>query len=325
MNDRDDIFELALLLDSRGGARRLLRDEVEHHISDDQILWVDLNLTNTKAASWLSRKSTMNKTVVQNLLAGETRPRALTTEDGLLVVLRGVNLNPGADPEDMVAVRVWLQRNLIITSRRRRVLSVEDVAQSLESGTGPKSTGGFLVALVGRLAERIGVVVQELEDQVDDIEERVAEDDIVPLRHELGNVRRETAAIRRFLAPQRDALDRLYRQPGQLLDDVESQELREESDRLTRYLEDLDLAKEQALVTQEELMNRVAQEQNLRVYLLSVIAAIFLPLTFVTGLLGMNVAGLPGTESPNGFTISAIVMIILAIGLAAFFKIKKWI
>ena len=58
---------------------------------------------------------------------------------------------------------------------------------------------------------------------------------------------------------------------------------------------------------------------------LSVVAAIFLPLTFVTGMLGMNVAGLPGTESPFGFIISAVVMVVLGIGLVAYFKWRKWI
>jgi zinc transporter len=127
------------------------------------------------------------------------------------------------------------------------------------------------------------------------------------------------------LSPQRDALDRLYRQPGDFLTDREAQDLREETDRLTRHLEDLDLARERALVTQEELQNRVAQEQNQRVYLLSVVAAIFLPLTFVTGLLGMNVAGLPGTESRWSFAISAVMMVLLGVGLTLFFKRKRWI
>jgi zinc transporter len=205
------------------------------------------------------------------------------------------------------------------------MLSVEDVFESLSSGNGPKSVGEFLIALVSCLARRIETVVQGLEEQVSDIDAKMSEGEITPLREKLSDMRRQTASIRRFLAPQRDALDRLYRQPGKFLDDRESQDLREETDRLTRYLEDLDLVREHALVAQEELMNRVAQEQNLRVYLLSVVAAIFLPLTFVTGLLGMNVAGLPGTDSPYGFAISAIVMVVLAIGLAVFFKFKKWI
>lgn len=325
MSNKDSIFESACLLDGKGGSRQLPEDEVGRHVEDEEILWVDVDLNNVRAREWLNGQEGIDTTIVQNLLAGETRPRALPINDGLLVVLRGVNHNPGADPEDMVAVRVWLQSNLIITSRRRRMLSVEDLSAILASGNGPKSAGEFLVALVSFLARRIGVVVEELEDRVLEIEAKVAEDEIMSLRQTLGDLRRQTASIRRFLAPQRDALDRLYRQPGDFLDDRESQDLREETDRLTRYLEDLDLVREHALVTQEELMNRVAQEQNLRVYLLSVTAAIFLPLTFVTGLLGMNVAGLPGTESPYGFAISAIVMVVLAIGLAVFFKFKKWI
>ena len=101
--------------------------------------------------------------------------------------------------------------------------------------------------------------------------------------------------------------------------------LREEGDALTRHLEDLDLAREQALVAQEELMNRFAQEQNSRMYLLSVVAAIFLPLTFITGLFGMNVAGLPGIENPNGFLYSSTLMVACGIVLAIYFKWKKWI
>jgi len=267
----------------------------------------------------------MEKAAVDGLLAGETRPRALALATGLMLVVRGVNLNPGADPEDMVAVRLWLDRRQVITSRRRRVLSVEDLSDALEAGSGPTSPGSFLVFLIGRLTERIGAVVGEIEDEVDDIELSIAEDEVAALRARLGDLRRQVASIRRFLSPQRDALDRLYRQPGDFLTDREAQDLREETDRLTRHLEDLDLARERALVTQEELQNRVAQEQNQRVYLLSVIAAIFLPLTFVTGLLGMNVAGLPGTESPWGFAVSAVTMVLLGIGLTVFFKWKNWI
>jgi len=60
-------------------------------------------------------------------------------------------------------------------------------------------------------------------------------------------------------------------------------------------------------------------------YVLSVVAAIFLPLTFVTGLLGMNVGGLPGLESPVGFAWSIVIMIVTGICLALFFRWKKWL
>lgn len=317
--------EAAWALDGRGGAKPLDAAALDSPGTTGDPVWIDLDLTKGTAREWLRRRAGMDKGALEILLAGETRPRALALAGGLLLVVRGVNLNPGADPEDMVAVRLWLDRRQVITSRRRRVLSVEDLAEALKAGNGPTSPGGFLVFLIGRLTDRIGAVVGEIEDEIDDIELSIADDEVVDLRTRLGDLRRRVAAIRRFLSPQRDALDRLYRQPGEFLVDREAQDLREETDRLTRHLEDLDLARERALVTQEELQNRIAQEQNQRVYLLSVVAAIFLPLTFVTGLLGMNVAGLPGTESRWSFAISAVAMVLLGVGLTLFFRWKKWI
>jgi zinc transporter len=141
----------------------------------------------------------------------------------------------------------------------------------------------------------------------------------------LGIIRRQAAAIRRHLAPQRDAIDRIARSNAKVLTERNVFELREEGDQLTRHIEELDLARENALVTQEELMNRIALEQNARMYLLSIVAAIFLPLTFVTGLLGMNVAGLPGTENPKGFIYSVLIMVVSLIGLVLYFRSRKWL
>jgi zinc transporter len=315
----------ARVLDGRGGARTLDAAGLQNWSSAEGSLWIDVDLNDDKSRTWIRRHAMLEGTAADGLLAGETRPRTVATASGLLIVLRGVNLNPGADPEDMVAVRLWLDDKRVITSRRRRVLSVQDIADELEAGSGPTSTGTFLVFLVAKLTDRIGKVVAGIEDETDGIELEIPAGNIAELRGQLSDLRRQIASLRRFLAPQRDSLDRLYRQPGAFLTDVESQELREETDRLTRHLEDLDLARERALVTQEELLNRIAQEQNQRMYLLSVVAAIFLPLSFLTGLLGMNVAGLPGTEASYGFTVSAATMIVIGIGLILFFRWKKWI
>jgi len=318
-------FAIAMLLDGKGGARELSDAEVDAWQPDDGILWVDIDQANRLAAEWLDERSGVSANVHNILLAGETRPRAFAEGEGLIVVLRGINMGPGAEPDDMVAVRTWLEPARIITSRRRKVLSVLDVRDALREGRGPESAGEFLVALTGFLAGRIESAVENIESQIEDLGDQVAGGEYETVRADLGGVRRQAAAIRRHLTPQRDALDRIARMSAGVLTEGEVFDLREEGDHLTRHIEDLDLSRENALVTQEELLNRIATEQNARMYLLSVIAAIFLPLTFVTGLLGMNVAGLPGTVNPYGFVISAVIMVMLGIGLVAFFKWKRWL
>ncbi len=325
MTPKKGPFNIAMLLDRKGGGRELSDDEVANWSESDGILWIDIDLDNKQGRKWLLKDANMDKTVSSILLAGETRPRSLSNSDGLIVIMRGINMNPGAVPDDMVAIRMAMQEARIVTTRRRKILSINDLKDALLAGNGPKSVGGFLTSLTAFLADRIEAAVDNIEQVISELDEKMSGGDIETIRVTLGMVRRQAAAIRRHLAPQRDAIDRIARSGTGILSDADVFTLREEGDQLTRHIEDLDLARENALVTQEELMNRVALEQNSRMYLLSIVAAVFLPLTFVTGLLGMNVAGLPGTENPNGFLYSAFIMVVCLIGLIAYFRHRKWL
>jgi len=312
-------------LNGHGGAGPVDPESVSLETSGQEALWVHLDVNDEASQSWLRDESGLEPVIVDVLLADETRPRSLSTDRGLLVVLRGVNTNPGADPEDMVSVRVWIEKNRIISTRRRRLLSIIDIQELLKEGIGPKSPGSFLSSLVTKLADRVGDFIDDIEERVGEAEAVMATQDQTQFRQMVSTLRHQIATVRRFLAPQRDALDRLYRQPGDWLMEADIRELRDEADRITRYLEDLDLARERTMVLREEFLGQLAQEQNSRMYVLSVVAAIFLPLTFVTGLLGMNVGGLPGLESPWGFTGSIVIMVLAAVGLAMFFRSKKWL
>jgi zinc transporter len=324
-NDAKQQFLYSYLLGADGRGTAVKAETVARWTPADGDLWLHFDITCPDARRWLEQDSGLSPHVIDVLLAEETRPRALAIENGLLIVLRGVNTNPGADPEDMVSVRIWIEPNRIITTRRRKLLSIVDIASALEDGNGPHSPSALLATLVDRLADRIGDFVDTIEGHLDAIENEIGTSDLGSIRTRLSPLRRQMAAVRRFLAPQRDALDRLYRQPVAFIEESDVHNVREQSDRITRYLEDLEVARERAVVLQEELLSDMAQQQNTRMYVLSVVAAIFLPLSFLTGLLGMNVGGLPGVDSPQGFFGSMIVMALAALGLVVFFRWKKWL
>jgi len=101
--------------------------------------------------------------------------------------------------------------------------------------------------------------------------------------------------------------------------------LREVSDRLVRHIENIDAVRERAAITQEELINRVSEQLNKRMYVLSVVAAIFLPLGFFTGLLGVNVGGIPGGDNPKAFLVFILLLIVVVIFQVLLFRWKKWL
>ena len=318
-------FLHCLLLDGKGGAKDLDPKAVDAWNPGDGVLWVHLDVNEPSASDWLEQQTDLPQFVIDALLAGESRPWTTVEDESLLANLRGVNTNPGSDPEDMVSVRVWIDANRILSSRRRRLLSVLDIVDLLRQGQGPRNPSECFAMLVERLSERIGEFVDNIELRIDDFEQNLDVTDLATLRRSLSETRREIASVRRFLSPQRDALDRMNRRRPAILSDDDAIDLLQEADRITRFLEDLDLARERVVVLQEELLAQLAQQQNSRMYVLSIVAAVFLPLTFVTGMLGMNVGGLPGLESPLGFYYSVVIMVAAAVALLLYFRWKKWL
>ena len=280
-------------------------------IQRHQTIWQHVNLDDVDSQHWIQNESQLDETIINTLCALETRPRSLEVKNGVLVVLRGVNMNPGQDPEDMVSIRVWLEKNRILSVRRRRIMAEDDIIDDLEKGEGPRSSGEFLTALVDKLADRIGDFVGRIDEKLSDTEDRLEQLAPAELRVTLGSLRREIAVVRRYLSPQRDALDRLNHLESKIFNDRDHQRLRDESDRVSRYLEDLDLARERAVVLQEAFLSQIAQQQNSRMYMLSILSAIFLPLGFLTGLLGINVGGMPGAENANAFWIFAAMLVVM--------------
>jgi zinc transporter len=181
------------------------------------------------------------------------------------------------------------------------------------------------VDVADRIVDRMATVISDLEDMVDRLDEQVATAQSRELRSELADVRRQAILLRRYLAPQRDAMSRLYSEPVEWLDDGHRTRLREIADRTMRYVEDLDAARDRAGVGQEELAGRIAEQINSRMYVLSIVAALFLPLGFVTGLLGVNVAGIPGTEHPGAFIAVCFMLFALALFQLWLFKRRGWV
>ena len=290
-----------------------------------QPLWVQLDYSDSSHCRWLREGAELQEVVIDALLAEETRPRTTRIGDGLLIALRGVNLNPGADPEDMVSIRLWIDGRRIISTNRRELLSVNDIVEQLASGEGPRNTTDFLVELLDRLTWRMSDTIETMEDRAAELEEDMLEGAHSELRFELANLRRQAITLRRYLSPQRDALSRLATENVGWIDDSARIEIREITDRLIRHMEDLDAVRERSAVSQEELLSRLSEQLNQRMYVLSIVAAVFLPLGFFTGLLGINVGGIPGAVDPAAFRVFSGLLLLAVILQLLLFRLKRWL
>lgn len=309
-----------LVLDGRGGARHVKPADLARR-APGEVAWLHLDYKDPRAIAWLREESGVDEVFVEALSAPDPRPRSLVLGDALLVVLRGANPSAGADADDLVALRLWIEGDRVLSFRHRRLGAVQEVVDQLAAGNGPTSAGELLQEVVDRMLVRIVDVVSEIEEAADELEERVLDAGERQLRMRLSALRRTSIALRRHIAPQRDTIGRLHAERVTWLDDASRSRLRESADRITRSIEDLDAARDRAAVTYEELGSRIAEEMNATMYRLTVVAAIFLPLGLLTGLLGINVGGIPGTDSPSAFAVVCVGLLLL--GLAQWWWFKR--
>ncbi len=324
MSDKGGLVHAAVL-DGKGGGRSLDWDGVRAWQPAQGPLWVHLQRDIPEAERWLREESGLDQFTAQALLEEDPRPRTSAVGDGILTVLRGVNLNPGADAEDMVSVRIWVTADRIITVRTRLLLSVQDIRADLEAGRGPRRSAGVMARLAENLARRMEPVIEEIEDRIDALESDIGERRSSEIRADLHEIRREAIALRRHIAPQRDALTRLPTLETKILDGNHRGRLREVSDRTMRYVEDLDAVRDRTAVLQDELTTQMAEQMNRTMYLLTVVATIMLPLGFITGLLGVNVSGIPGAQSPWAFGVLCALLVGLVAVEVVVLRRLRWI
>jgi zinc transporter len=312
-------YVFGFILDGRGGGVPLERSK-----DIETPLWCHLDFLEDDCRENLVELS-IPEHAIDSLTRLESRPRTMLHEEGILTILRVINLNPGEAPNDMVSLRIWIEADRVISLRQKKVLSTQDIRVDLENEKGPKNTSEIITGIIERVSDRIADYVDNVESKIEALEDALGSESLVSLRTSVAKLKRETAMVRRFLAPQRESLENLYRLSEKLLVKEDRYYVQELSDRITRYVEDLELVREKAMVLQEELINMMAQQQNDRMYVLSIIAAIFLPISFITGLFGMNVAGLPGINEPSAFVYVAGFMTAMVVTILAIFRLKKWL
>ena len=317
--DKEHWFKIACYLDGQGGCPPF---DSGDELQSERTHWVHLDYTQQQSTAWMHANKVPER-VIEALTASETRPRASEVAGGLLVYLRGVNLQPGARPEDMIALRLWLGPHGVISTQKRTLLTVETVEGDLLQGEGAHSSTALVARLVDELTWRMEDVIENLETEVESCAEQLEASPTASLTAQLSLLRRRAITLRRYLAPQREALSKL--QTDRMFSDADVLQIREATDRLLRLVEDLDAAREHATLLQEEVFAVQNEAINDRMYLLAIISALFLPLGFLTGLFGINVGGLPGVENEKAFWWFCAGMSVIAFGVVIWMRKRRWI
>ena len=258
------------------------------------------------------------------LLASETRPRCDDVDEAALINLRGTAFDTMQDSDGLVSIRVWVEGARVTSVSRHRLAALGKVEALMRAGR-LTDGGDFVAALAHAISTDLDPKVADLGDTLDDCEAMLDDGDIYALRRQIAAIRSQAIVLRRFVAPDRDALGAMAQLEFDWIGKDDRLHLREAADRFARMAEELEAVRERAALLHEQLTDLRAEKIDQRSLAIAVTAFIFLPLTFVTGLLGMNVEGIPYAQSPWAFW--GVLGFCVAIGLVVmgWFAKRQWL
>lgn len=286
--------------------------------------WLHFDIGEGDITSWLIDVAGLNDIAASALTSAETRPRVLKRGNNLILTLRGLSTDSEQGSAEMISVRLWTDGVRLISSRFKPLTSTQSVIESLKAGEGALSIPELIVNWVECITDDMAGAINNLEEQVDSIVDLIDTMDVAAARQSIVRLRQRSMLLRRYLSPQREALAKLSSENLSWLDEYSRVRLRDITDRLIRYIEDLDQVRDRAILAHEELSARLTDDMNRKTYIFTIVAVIFLPLGFLTGLLGVNVGGVPGLEEPQAFGWLLFSCVAISLGMLAFFRWRRW-
>lgn len=315
------------VLDGHGGGRAIGWSEARGWAPAraGEVLWLHLCRTRSGVQDWLEANLAIPEPIAELLVSEQTRPRAFREGQTLVATLRGINFNPGAEPEDMVSMQLWSDGQRVVTLRRLSLQTTRATLAELDAGHGPNDAGSLITSLTEHMIAHMNTAIIDMNQSIDGMEDAAASGDTEELLEQIATIRREALALKRHMSPQHEALEFISRGAPDWFEPHDRREIAETIARLSRYLDDIDISKESALVLQDDIRARSVARAERTNSLLTVVATIFMPLTFLTGLLGMNVAGIPHAQHPLAFWAVVAICAVIVVAQVVLFARWKWL
>jgi len=271
--------------------------------------WVHVNLADKRGCDWITSIPAVPEDARDLLLSSDAHDRIDIVGDVLAGVFVDIRLEFAQETDEVAELRFVLADRLLITGRRHALSSIEATRAAVASGRPVSSALDLLEAIVDREADAVSRAATELGHSVDHIEDRVLEGYVRDVQGSIGSVRRRAVKLNRQLSRLHGLFRRVELAPAIRL----PSDVREAAGRMAQRLEsihqELHASQDRARLLQDEVGAQLAAESNRQLNVISMLTALFLPATLVTGVFGMNTKGLLFSEYEDGFSYAMLLVV----------------
>ncbi|MFS4481643.1 magnesium/cobalt transporter CorA [Hyunsoonleella sp. 2307UL5-6] len=295
----------------------------------DSVTWININgLNHVTEIEKLGKHYDLHPLVLEDIVNIAQRPKIDEYEDYIFVVLKMLYYDKS---QHIVSEQVSfvLGKNYVLSFQesegdvfdavRNRIRQAKGRVRNLQADY-------LLYTLIDAIVDHYFGVIEVLGDKIEDFETEIfsghIEDDA---SRKIQELKREILRVRRAIFPLREVLNRIDKNETDLIQQKTITYYRDIYDHLIQVTENIDIYREMIWSLMDMYMTTISNKMNEVMKVLTIMASIFIPLTFIAGVYGMNFQHMPELQSKYGYYIVWAVMIVIFVGLIYYFKRKKWL
>ncbi|MCB0650094.1 MAG: magnesium/cobalt transporter CorA [Saprospiraceae bacterium] len=297
--------------------------------TDEKVNWYDIRgIHDTQLIELIGQSFDIHPLILEDIADTHQRPKFDEYESGVFIVIQALAFDQETRQVAREQVAIFFRKGLIVTFQERAEDLLEPVRHRLKGGKGKmrqKGTDYLAYAILDTIVDNYYIVLDNIEDTIETLEEKIVEGQETDSKGEIHALKKELLTVRKSVAPLREAISRFSKTESPFVDESSVIFIRDLYDHTIQVLEIIETYRDMLTGLQDLFISAVSFKMNQVMQLLTLIATIFIPLTFLAGIYGMNFKYMPELHWKYGYYGLLVVMAIIFFGSMYYFKRKKWI
>jgi magnesium transporter len=302
---------------------------IETSIGDDLVTWINLDgIHNTKVMENIGTHFNLHGLLLEDVLNTNHRPKAEYYNDHMIFSLKMLGLDSEKNKIVSEQVSLVLGKNYLLSFQEKEGDLFEPIRDRIRTGKGKirtKKADYLFYSLIDVIVDNYYLIIENFSDKVETLEESVLSEPDEHTLREIQELKKQHATLRKSVYPLREAISSILKDEEDLFDKENVKYLRDVYDHTIHILDSIESQRDVVSGLKDLYMSELSNRMNSTMKVLTIISTIFIPLTFIAGIYGMNFDFMPELHIKWAYPFVWVLMIAITIAMIIYFKKKKWL
>ncbi|MFQ6052090.1 MAG: magnesium/cobalt transporter CorA [Candidatus Hydrothermarchaeota archaeon] len=293
------------------------------------VTWINIDgIHDLEIIKKIGRHFDLHPLILEDIVNTEQRPKTEDFGDYIYIILKMLYYNEKEDEIQAEQVSLILGANFVISFQERKGDLFSPIRERIASGKGRirKMGADYLTyALIDTIVDSYFIILEKLGEKIESMEEELVANPTPETLRAIDHSKREMISLRKSVWPLREIVSLLERGESILIHESTRIYLRDVYDHTIQVIDTIETSRDTLSGMLDIYLSSISNRMNQVMKVLTIIATIFIPLTFIAGIYGMNFGYMPELESPWGYPVVLLVMVGIGISMLVYFKRKKWL